>query len=102
MEAVPVVTIGEALYPRQAQLMRFINEYQRANQRPPSTREMMDAIGVRSTNAVAELVTKLNERGLVERLPRSARSVRLTWRGRDELKVMQRLERETKRAKKSA
>jgi len=48
----------------------------------PSTRELCALLDLASTNAVAEVLAKLQADGLVERNPAVARSLRLTESGR--------------------
>lgn len=70
------------LFPKQLKLLTFLRDYHRENQYPPSTREMMGCLGVSSSNAVGEIVAKLEHRGLIQRTPGRQRSVVLTGRGK--------------------
>ena len=64
------------LTPRQAELKRFIVRYTTANGFSPSYDEMAAGIGIRSKSAVHWLVTELEDRGAIRKLPGSrARSI---------------------------
>jgi SOS-response transcriptional repressor LexA len=58
-------------------LVDVVNEYQRRNRRPPSVRELMVLIGVRSQSTVQVRVDRAVKLGLLERDPHSARSLRM-------------------------
>lgn len=49
---------------------------------PPTVRELCDAFGLASTNAIADHVRALERKGLVTRNPKTARSLVLTHAGR--------------------
>lgn len=58
-------------------LVSFLAERDRESLPPPSYREIAKTLGFRSTNAVSELVAKLEKVGSIVRDPKNARSIRL-------------------------
>lgn len=60
---------------KQLELLMFINE--RANETgvPPSFDEMKDALDLRSKSGIHRLITALEERGFIRRLPHRARAL---------------------------
>ncbi len=60
---------------RQADTLDFIKNYYRANGFTPTFTEIMGEIGLHSKAGVHRLLTGLEERGVIERLPKKARSI---------------------------
>jgi repressor LexA len=61
---------------RQRELLAALERLHRLHGYSPSMRELGDAVGVSSTSTVHHHVTILAERGLVERLPGTHRTLR--------------------------
>lgn len=60
----------------QAELLRFIDQHISANDGiPPSFEEMKEAIGLKSKSGVHRLITALEERGKIARMPNRARAI---------------------------
>lgn len=64
------------LPPRQAALLNLLNRY-RAESHVPTIRELADALGVASQNAVVDLLAKLEAKGVIEREANRSRSIRV-------------------------
>ena len=62
--------------PRQGQYLAYIRDYTRLHRQPPSEAEMAAHFGVTPPTVHAMIVT-LEKRGLIERTPHRARSLRL-------------------------
>jgi len=62
-------TAAPKLTKRQRQYVAFIKGYVRKHRHSPTFRELATAMGVVSTNAVAEVVDALAKHGLVRRRP---------------------------------
>ena len=60
---------------KQSELLRFINERLKETGVPPSFDEMKDALDLRSTSGIHRLITALEERGFIRRLPNRARAI---------------------------
>ncbi len=60
---------------KQYELLRFINERLREAGVPPSFDEMKDALDLRSKSGIHRLITALEERGFIRRLPNRARAI---------------------------
>ena len=60
---------------KQCQLLLFIHERLRENGIPPSFDEMKEALALQSKSGIHRLVTGLEERGFVRRLPHRARAL---------------------------
>src|ERR1700735_3074641 len=60
---------------KQAELLRFINERLKEAGVPPSFDEMKDALDMRSKSGIHRLITALEERGFIRRLPNRARAI---------------------------
>lgn len=69
------------LPPRQAELLAFLVRYQDEHGYPPSTAEMQAELGLKSPNAITELVSKLERRGAISRQPGAWRAIRILDRG---------------------
>src|ERR1700712_381001 len=60
---------------KQFELLRFINERLKESGIPPSFDEMKDALDLRSKSGIHRLITALEERGFIRRLPNRARAI---------------------------
>jgi repressor LexA len=68
--------LGVAMLTRkQLELLRFIHERLTESGVPPSFDEMKDALDLRSKSGIHRLITALEERGFIRRLPNRARAV---------------------------
>ena len=71
---------------RQLQLLQFIQSYLSDHGVPPSFDEMRDALKLKSKSGIHRLITGLEERGYIRRLPYRARALEVirlpaNWRG---------------------
>ena len=60
---------------KQHELLRFIHERLREAGVPPSFDEMKDALDLKSKSGIHRLITALEERGFIRRLPNRARAL---------------------------
>ncbi|GGE44444.1 LexA repressor [Agaricicola taiwanensis] len=60
---------------KQHELLRFINERLKETGVPPSFDEMKEALDLRSKSGIHRLITALEERGFIRRLPNRARAL---------------------------
>lgn len=60
---------------KQLELLMFINERLKESGVPPSYEEMKDALDLRSKSGIHRLITALEERGFIRRLPNRARAL---------------------------
>src|ERR1700729_4133237 len=60
---------------KQYELLRFISERLKESGVPPSFDEMKDALDLRSKSGIHRLITALEERGFIKRLPNRARAL---------------------------
>ena len=60
---------------KQLELLLFINERLKESGIPPSFDEMKDALDLRSKSGIHRLITALEERGFIRRLPNRARAI---------------------------
>src|SRR3569832_2693537 len=60
---------------KQYELLRFINERLKESGVPPSFDEMKAALDLRSKSGIHRLITALEERGFIRRLPNRARAI---------------------------
>ena len=60
---------------KQSELLRFIHSRTSRGQIVPSYDEMKDALGLQSKSGIHRLVTSLEERGFIRRLPNRARAI---------------------------
>lgn len=67
--------------PRQAQALFLVVRAWRDRTPVPTVRELGAALGISSNNAVADLLAALERKGLLERTPNRARSLRPTSDG---------------------
>ena len=65
------------LTPRQHQLLRFIHGYVTKNGIPPSFEEMRDNLNLKSKSGIHRLISGLEDRGYIRRLPHRARALEL-------------------------
>jgi repressor LexA len=71
-------TTGETddmLTRKQLELLRYIHERLKESGVPPSFDEMKDALDLRSKSGIHRLITALEERGFIKRLPNRARAL---------------------------
>jgi repressor LexA len=67
--------MGIMLTRKQLELLRFIHERLKEAGVPPSFDEMKDALDLRSKSGIHRLITALEERGFIRRLPNRARAI---------------------------
>src|SRR5215208_2296869 len=60
---------------KQHELLRFIHERLRETGVPPSFDEMKEALDLKSKSGIHRLITALEERGFIRRLPNRARAL---------------------------
>ena len=65
------------LTPKQKELLMFIHERVKESGVPPSFDEMKDALDLRSKSGIHRLITALEERGFIRRLPHRARALEI-------------------------
>src|SRR5437867_630994 len=68
----------EVLSDRQRQMMEFISDYLAEHDRPPTNREIGQAMGIASTGHVDYHLSVLAKKGYIEREPNTSRGLRLT------------------------
>src|SRR6202047_4936710 len=73
--APPAGGYGKMLTRKQFELLRFIHERLKEAGVPPSFDEMKDALDLRSKSGIHRLITALEERGFIRRLPNRARAI---------------------------
>jgi repressor LexA len=75
----PLGALGRGRAPmltrKQHELLRYIHERLKESGVPPSFDEMKEALGLRSKSGVHRLITALEERGFIRRLPNRARAL---------------------------
>ena len=62
---------------KQMELLEFINRRMQRDGVPPSFDEMKDALDLRSKSGIHRLITALEERGFIRRLPHRARALEI-------------------------
>ena len=62
---------------KQFELLRFIHERLKEAGVPPSFDEMKEALDLRSKSGIHRLITALEERGFIRRLPHRARALEI-------------------------
>lgn len=62
---------------RQNQAYEFIRSYMRTHRKPPTLKEIGEALGIRSTNGVFKLLQALEKKGYIQREPNEARGLSL-------------------------
>ena len=60
---------------KQLELLRFVHERLKESGVPPSFDEMKEALDLRSKSGIHRLITALEERGFIRRLPNRARAI---------------------------
>ena len=60
---------------KQQELLLFIHERMKESGVPPSFDEMKDALNLASKSGIHRLITALEERGFIRRLPNRARAI---------------------------
>ncbi len=65
------------LTPKQYELLKFIHQRVKERGIPPSYDEMKEALGLRSKSGIHRLITALEERGFIRRLPHRARAIEI-------------------------
>jgi repressor LexA len=65
------------LTPKQKELLLFIHERLKESGIPPSYDEMKEALDLRSKSGIHRLITALEERGFIKRLPHRARALEI-------------------------
>lgn len=60
---------------KQHELLTYIDNHLNSNGVPPSYDEMKDALGLKSKSGIHRLITGLEERGFIRRLPHKARAL---------------------------
>lgn len=63
--------------PKQAKLLRFINEYQQLHSSTPSMKEMCAAMGVTSAGSMSHMVNHLATNGFIQRNKGQHRSIQI-------------------------
>lgn len=63
---------------RQQNILYFIRKYFQERRMPPTIREIGEAVDISSTSVVNYNLTKLKEKGYLERIPEVSRGLRLT------------------------
>ena len=76
-------TVKDRLTERQNEGYEFIRSHMRTERKPPTLREIGEALGIRSTNGVSKLLDALEKKGYVEREPHAARGLRLVEEEQD-------------------
>src|SRR6187401_3270503 len=66
------------LTPKQKELLMFIHERLKETGVPPSFDEMKEALDLKSKSGIHRLITALEERGFIRRLPNRARALEVT------------------------
>ncbi len=87
MQKRPAPREKKRLTPRQNETFEFIRGYMRAHRKPPTLREIGEALGIRSVNAVSKLVQALVQKGYLEREPNAARGLRLAGADEDPFRL---------------
>ncbi len=68
--------------PRQKMVLEFIKSYWAENGYAPSYDNIKDGLGAKSKSSIAALIDRLERRGYITRIPRIARSIRVTKDGK--------------------
>src|SRR5215217_2780687 len=71
----PEGDLHQMLTRKQFELLRFIHDRLKECGVPPSFDEMKDALDLRSKSGIHRLITSLEERGFIRRLPNRARAL---------------------------
>ena len=62
---------------KQLELLTFLKDHLKKNDVPPSFDEMKDALNLKSKSGIHRLVSALEERGFIRRLPNRARAIEI-------------------------
>ena len=62
---------------KQLELLNFLESHLKQNEVPPSFDEMKDALNLKSKSGIHRLVSALEERGFIRRLPNRARAIEI-------------------------
>ena len=73
---------------RQKNILRYIADYIREHTRPPTIREIGKNVSISSTSVVNYNLTRLVEKGLLERSPEVSRGLRLTTKANGVLGIV--------------
>src|SRR6185295_17346310 len=68
----------DTLTPRQAQILKLIEQYTERSGFPPTRSDICQAMGFRSPNAAEEHLKALARKGAIEMVPGASRGIRLT------------------------
>src|ERR671932_181194 len=68
----------DTLTPRQAEILKWIEQYTGRSGFPPTRSEICKAMGFRSPNAAEEHLKALARKGVIEMIPGASRGIRLT------------------------
>lgn len=69
--------MAREITPRQAEILRFIVDFQHENNYTPSFREIAEQFDIRSTKAVSDHLQALERRGFISREKRKSRTIRI-------------------------
>jgi repressor LexA len=73
----PLWSTGTMLTAKQKDLLQFINQRLNESGVPPSFDEMKEALDLKSKSGIHRLITALEERGFIRRLPHRARALEI-------------------------
>ncbi len=73
--------MAKDLTERRLEILKAIHDYTRANQRPPTVREINEAVELHSPGATSYQVDKLINAGYLERVGGGARNLKLSMKG---------------------
>lgn len=73
---------------RQLNILSYISQYLQDNRRPPTIREIGRAVSISSTSVVNYNLTKLKEKGFLDRDAEVSRGLRLTRKARQEFDLV--------------
>ncbi len=68
----------DELTPRQAEILKLIEQYTEKSGYPPTRNEICQAMGFKSPNAAEEHLKALARKGVIEMTPGASRGIRLT------------------------
>ena len=68
---------------KQKNLLDFINMYYKNNDMFPTYDEMREALNIKSKSSVHKLISSIEERGFIERIPHKARAIQLKTKEED-------------------
>ena len=75
LDLFPTLRVPKMLTRKQQELLLFIHERMKESGVPPSFDEMKDALDLASKSGIHRLITALEERGFIRRLPNRARAL---------------------------